>query len=137
MVRLEAIFALLERFAREGFNSSMVRLKGRVGLRHRKDKKRFNSSMVRLEVPLQPVPSGVCHKFQFQYGSIRSETINILCLICYWGFNSSMVRLEASAKTTPNSPNMRFNSSMVRLEGSGRLMVTLPGCRVSIPVWFD
>ncbi len=74
MVRLKAAAGAYFDAQVKHFNSSMVRLKEGCGRFPHNPKSYFNSSMVRLKV-FAGFNGGLCIKFQFLYGAIKSAKL--------------------------------------------------------------
>ena len=116
------------------FNSYMVRLEVAKSISKR--------SFIRVSIPIwcdwKPVIGELENgylMFQFLYGAIGSFEVALYFLLKL-GFNSYMVRLEATGRIKHGGNPVSFNSYMVRLE-VGRLRSLDTSNTVSIPIWCD
>ena len=113
--------------------------------------------MVRLKDHVVHIDRLQRHAFQFHYGTIKSHLqSNSLSSVLY--FNSTMVRLKASAQRQRYEEAGHFNSTMVRLKVSIKVLswllklhfnstmvrlkalpTILPhiASPISIPLWYD
>ena len=75
----------------------------------------FNSKLVRLKARVDGMLSVASSRFQFQTGSIKSQTW-LTCVIEHAGFNSKLVRLKEKCIKRNTTATKGFNSKLVRLK---------------------